>query len=168
VTNIADATATAPSSIDWKQKELLAAYVGLTWEDYEKTYARLMAGGSGLGFSWILFFFPWLWLVYRKLYLAGIAVWLLDALPRPVGWWLAVPALLAHVAVAVYGRAYFLKHAMAEVAAVRAAAPSDVAAFDSLKDGGIAKGAGLFGVCIPLLLLAALLHSTHIDFHFMD
>src|SRR5689334_18676740 len=100
--NISDAPADAAPIADWKQKELVAAYVGATWEDYEPTYQRLMAGHSGLGFSWILFLVPWVWLTYRKLYMAGIAVWLLGALTRPVGFWLALVTLLAHIAVAVY------------------------------------------------------------------
>jgi hypothetical protein len=166
VANISDVRAAAAPSANWKQKELLAVYVGPAWEDYEKTYQRLLAGGSGLGWSWSLFFFPWMWLTFRKLYLAGIAVWVLDILPRPVGWWIAVISLLAHVAVATYGKAFFLKRSMIEVDTVRAAAPSDQVAFDRLKDAGIARGAGLFGVVIPLLLIAAAISSF--NFHIND
>ena len=50
--HIADASTTGPSAVgDWKRQELLAAYVGLAWGDYEKTYQRLLEGGSGLGLS---------------------------------------------------------------------------------------------------------------------
>jgi hypothetical protein len=167
--HIADASTTGPSAAgDWKRQELLAAYVGPAWGDYEKTYQRLLEGGSGLGWSWSLFFFPWMWLTFRKVYLAGIAVWVLDTLARPVGWWLAAIALLAHVAVAVCGKAYFLGRAMVEVDTVRAAAPSDPVAFDRLKDAGIARGVGLFGVVILLLVITAIISSfhMHLDFHF--
>ncbi len=163
--NIAEADATAPRAAeDWRRKELVAAYVGPAWELYEKTYQRLIEGRSGLGWDWSLFFVPWMWLTYRKLYLAGIAVWALDVLPRPVGWWISAFTLLAHIAVAVYGPAYFLKRAMIEVDRVRAAAPSDPVAFDRLKDGGVARGAGFFGVILPLFVIAMIIASM--DFHF--
>jgi hypothetical protein len=158
--NIADTgTGEARAAASWQQRELVAAYVGAGWEYYEKTYQSIIAGRSGLGWSWTLFFFPWIWLTHRKLYLAGIVVWVLDILPRPTERWVALATLAAHVAVAVYGQAFFLKRAIAEVEAVRRRSPSDVAAFDALKDKGIARGAGLFGVAIPLLFIAVAIYS---------
>jgi hypothetical protein len=154
MTDVSDASITsAAAPVDARQKELLAAYVGIAWEDYEKTYRRLIEKKSLFSWSWLLFFFPWMWLTHRKMYLLGIAVWVLDVLPRPAGRWIAAATLLAHLAVAAFGKAYFLKRGLREVERVRASAASHQAALDAVKDGGIASGFGLFGVAIPLLVI---------------
>jgi hypothetical protein len=169
MTNVADAAPTAPAAAeDWRRRELLAAYVGPAWPQYERTYQRLLEGRSGFGWDWDLFFIPWIWLTYRKLYVPAVVVWLLDVLPRPVGWWIAAATLLAHVAVAAYGPAFFLKRAIAEVDRVRAASPSEPVAFDRLNAGGTARTAGFLGVFLPLLILAAMISTTDLNITFTN
>jgi hypothetical protein len=154
----------------WQERELVAAYVGAGWEEYEETYQRLLEGRSGAGFDATLFFLPWIWLAYRKMYLAAVIVWLLDTVPAPVDWRISAATLLAHVGVAVYGKAFYLKRAMAEVAATRGraapGAPGNVAALDALEGKGAASRAAIIGLCIPLLLITILAATTDVHLIF--
>lgn len=147
------------------ESDYLAAYVGgLTWSDFAPIYRRIRQGRMPLSWSFTLFFFPWIWLIYRKMPAAGIAVWLVDAVAcvnfSP---WFSVIKLLIGIGVATFGRALFVRRAMHAVALARAAHPDRDSALAALKDQGMAQGAALFGLVIPLLVFLALLASTHIQ-----
>jgi hypothetical protein len=149
------------------ESDYLAAYAGrLTWSDFAPVYRRIQKGRLPLSWSFGLFFFPWIWLIYRKMPVAGIAVWAVDAGAIYVSPWFSVLKLAIGIGLAIFGRALFVRRAMDAVALVRAAQPDRDAALAALQDQGMAKGAALFGLVIPLLLILTLFSTIHFQISF--
>ena len=137
--------------------DYVAAYTGNAWPEYERAYQRIRHRGVPFSWSFTLFFFPWIWLVYRRMPLLGIAVWAIETwgyLVSPL--WTVWLMLLVRIVIAAFGRAIFLRKAMRQAVRARSTTPDRAAALAVLKDGGIATGAALFGTLIPLVVVTAL------------
>jgi hypothetical protein len=138
----------------------LAAYVGLSWPDFANAYERLRRGRNPLSWSWVLFLFPWIWLVYRKLYPLGFAVWVCDIATFEVfGQWAAVAALPIHLFIGAYGRSLLVRRALREIDRTRQSVHPEQAVMDALKDQGIGRGAALFGVVIAMTCVATIFYD---------
>lgn len=149
------------------ESDYLAAYAGrLTWQDYAPLYRRMREDRSPLSWSFALFFFPWIWLIYRKMPIVGVAVWAVDFGAFYVSPWCSVIKPLISVGLGIFGRTLFVRQAMRAVARVRAEHSDRDAALALLKDQGMAKGAALFGLVVPLLLILAFISTTHIQISF--
>ena len=137
--------------------DYLAAYAGLSWPSFAPVYPKIWESGAPVSWSFTLFFFPWIWLVYRKMPQQALVVWAVEiASFRLLHEWGIAVTLPISVAVGLFGRGWFVRRATFEVVRVRKTAHDKAAALAALKDQGIARGGALFGLVIPMLIIGGI------------
>jgi hypothetical protein len=100
----------------WSKRDFLRLYVGPNWEAYLPVSMDMKKGKLAVSWSWALFFFPVIWLVYRKRYrwALGAAV-LFFVLHFLHGFMWFATALPVGVLIAAYGKGYYIRSAMTDV-----------------------------------------------------
>jgi len=102
--------------------DYLERYVGPNWDGFRPVAERLRDGGIGIGWSWSAFFFQALWLVYRRRFAWAVIIMLLpgavDYLMPVVSGFLSLPAVIA---IGVFGKSVYLRHALRRVDQIVAA-----------------------------------------------
>lgn len=120
-TSVAAETATTPGGIS---ERLYAVFIGGNTAYYLPTFASFAAIGGNFGFSFNLggFVFPTAWLFYRKMYLAGIIMFLLTGFLSVTGW------LLSGLIIGTCGNWLYFNHATKKLALLGGNANSEQAA----------------------------------------
>ena len=141
------------------KRDYVAAYVGLSWPDFAGAYDRLGQSRLVFSWSWTVFFFPWIWLIYRTVWPLGFCVWALELTAVGfMGRWAFLTVLPIRIFFGAFGRSIFLRHALRKVSRAIESSSSEREVLAQVKAAGIAKGAALFLVVIPMLVLFLILH----------
>jgi len=109
----------------WGRRDYLRAYVGPSWEDFIGVFDEMKKTRLPSSWSWTLFFFPVIWLAYRRRYTWAIAVFVAMTLVRHFlsGWWsFGVPLAIAWF-LGTFGRAIYVRSALDQIDAILALTP---------------------------------------------
>lgn len=126
--------------------------------------ARRMRGGS-VGFSWLSFFFPQAWLLYRKMYLTTAA---LTVAPVAIAFFFQSTALsnLIGVTISILGGLaprYYVETAEALVVDIRSQSQTDEEARSTIAEaGGVSRPGAALGTLIFFSTVVLGIMTKHI------
>jgi len=144
--------------------EQYAAFIGDNLPYYAPRFDqfKLLGGNFSVSWNWAAFFFPQLWLFFRKMYLFGVIALLATVVFPLIGW------LAAGIAVGVAGNHWYYWHATKKLQSLQfTTAEENRLAAARLMGGtswlipGIAIAIDVLSILVIRAIFAGLFHAFH-------